>query len=96
MTNSKGPTKGAMAKLLLLKLINCHSINSALESMIKKHATNSAAFSGKGQTLGGDPAAPDIVGETKATFDGAIKHLDPQLKVLLGLLGLYFIFWFFR
>jgi len=67
--------------------------------MIKKHATTSATFSGKGQTLGGEPAAPDIVGEAKDTFDGAkaqFSQLDPQLKVLLGLLGLYFVFWFFQ
>jgi len=71
---------------------------SALESMIKKHATSSAAFSGRGQTLGGDPAPPDVVGEVTNTLNGATAHfnqLDPQFKVLLGLLGLYFVFWFF-
>lgn len=73
---------------------------SALENTIKKHATNSstAAFSGKGQTLGGDPAAPDVVGEVKGTLDALsarFSELNPQAKVLLGLLGLYFVFWFF-
>jgi len=72
---------------------------SALESMIKKHTTKStASFSGKGQTLGGDPAAPDVVGEVKGSLDGLAARfsaLDPQVKVMLGLLGLYFIFWFF-
>jgi thioredoxin 1 len=72
---------------------------SALESMLKKYSTSStAAFSGQGQTLGGDPAAPDVVGEVKGSLDSLVARfsaLDPQAKVLLGLLGLYVVFWFF-
>jgi len=72
---------------------------SALESMIKKHATSSTtAFSGRGQTLAGDPAPPDIVGEATDSVVGLAARfsaLDPQVKVLFGLLGLYFVFWFF-
>jgi thioredoxin 1 len=67
--------------------------------MLKKYATSStAAFSGQGQTLGGDPAAPDVVGEVKGSLDSLAARfsaLDPQAKVLLGLLGLYVVFWFF-
>jgi thioredoxin 1 len=67
--------------------------------MVKRYATSStASFSGKGQTLGGDPAVPDDVGAVKGSLDGLAARfsaLDPQAKVLLGLLGLYFVFWFF-
>jgi len=74
---------------------------SGLESTLQKHAviSNSTAFSGKGNTLGGSPAAPDIVGEGEQTLNkifGAFTHLDPQLRVLLGLIGLYLVFWYFR
>ena len=103
----KGSTKvdqvrGANKRLgwIFSWLIPCWVICSELENTIKKHATTSstAAFSGKGQTLGGDPAAPDVVGEVKGAFDSLsarFSELNPQAKVLLGLLGLYFVFWFF-
>ncbi|EKM61381.1 uncharacterized protein PHACADRAFT_83237 [Phanerochaete carnosa HHB-10118-sp] len=65
---------------------------AALESTVRKHASGSpstATFQGKGQTLGGSPApsAPELPG---ANF---FSKLDPQAKVLLGLLGAYFVFW---
>ncbi|KDR85488.1 hypothetical protein GALMADRAFT_234390 [Galerina marginata CBS 339.88] len=75
---------------------------SILTNTIRKHATTSAgpsgAFSGKGQTLGGSPAAPDVAGDIKETLDKAtagFSQIDPQMKILLGLLGLYFMFWYF-
>ena len=69
---------------------------------MRKHATgtsssSASAFSGKGQTFGGAPAAPDVAGELKQGVDritGGFGQLDPQMKVLLGLLGLYFVFWY--
>jgi len=71
-----------------------------LESTLQKHAVSSTstAFSGKGQTLGGDPAAPDVVGEGKQALDKAFAgftQIDPQLRVFLGLIGLYLVFWYF-
>lgn len=73
---------------------------SALESIIQKYAASptSTAFSGKGHTLGGAPAAPDVVGDVKQTLDKAsagFTQLDPQLRVFLGLIGLYLLFWYF-
>jgi len=73
---------------------------SLLESTIEKHvvSSTSTAFSGKGQTLGGSPAAPDVVGEAKQTLDKAsagFTRIDPQLRVFLGLIGLYLVFWYF-
>lgn len=74
---------------------------SALTEKVKKYAAGSggstAAFSGKGHTLGGEPVAPDVVGEVKQTLGNAsagLNQLDPQLKVLLGLVGLYLVFWY--
>jgi len=75
---------------------------SGLESILRKHAVidpASTSFSGKGNTLGGGPGTPDIVGEGKQTLDKIsawFTQLDPQLKVLLGLVGLYLVFWCFR
>ena len=73
---------------------------SALESTIQKHAVNSSstAFSGKGHTLGGSAAAPDVVGNAKQTLDKAaagFTQIDPQLQVFLGLIGLYLLFWYY-
>jgi len=77
---------------------------SALESTIQKHAASSTstAFSGKGHTLGGNPAEPDVVGgDTHAMEHTADKilawftQLDPQFRVFLGFMGLYLVFWYF-
>ncbi|KIP10084.1 hypothetical protein PHLGIDRAFT_101658 [Phlebiopsis gigantea 11061_1 CR5-6] len=68
-----------------------------LEATVRKHASGSSttagAFSGKGHTLGGTttsstPSLPDIP-NVKTWYSG----LDPQAKVLLGLVGAYFVFW---
>jgi len=73
----------------------------ALANTIKKHASGSpstsGAFYGKGQTLGGAPAQPDVVGEVQQTLNKAsegITQIDPQVKILLGLVGLYLVFWY--
>ncbi|KAF9486440.1 thioredoxin-domain-containing protein [Pholiota conissans] len=74
---------------------------SALESTLRRHASQSSdsagAFSGRGQTLGGGPAPPDVVGDVKQTLDRAtagFTNIDPQLKVFLGLGALYLLFWY--
>jgi thioredoxin 1 len=70
--------------------------------MLKKHAVidpSSTAFSGKGNTLGGGPEALDVVGDGKQTLNKIsawFTQLDPQVRVLLGLVGLYLVFWSFR
>jgi thioredoxin 1 len=82
-------------KLLIFILYN----DSGLESELLKHASPSSsssstsAFSGKGHRLGGDSdslaaAARDT---TRAAADKI--NIDPQLKLLLGLLGAYLVFW---
>ncbi|CAA7265884.1 unnamed protein product [Cyclocybe aegerita] len=73
---------------------------AALEATLKSHAVASkgSAFTGRGQTLGGAPATPDVVAEAQGALNGItgqFNQLDPQLKVMLGLLALYFVFWFF-
>ncbi|EPQ60354.1 thioredoxin-domain-containing protein [Gloeophyllum trabeum ATCC 11539] len=63
-----------------------------LESAVRRHASSSgsaSAFSGKGQTLGGSTPKPDV-GDAIA----GVKNLDPQVKVLLALLGAYLLFWY--
>lgn len=72
--------------------------NSALEDAIKRHSGGSvsSAFSGRGQTLGGAPAPADIAGDVKDSVNKATTHvtnLDPQVKVLLALVGAYVLFW---
>lgn len=72
-----------------------------LTNTVRKHATTSggtsSSFNGKGQTLGGGPAPPDVAGEIKQSVDkvtGGFNQLDPQMKIFLGLLGMYFVFWY--
>jgi len=72
---------------------------NALESALRKHASSSstATFSGTGRTLGGDPAPKDVVGGVKNSVNQAtakVTNLDPQVKVFLGLLGAYLVFWY--
>lgn len=66
--------------------------------MIKKHATSSmTAFSGMGQTVGGEPVPPDVIGEVQSSLGGVwarFSQLDPQFIILAVLLGLYYVFWF--
>jgi thioredoxin 1 len=75
---------------------------TGLETTLQKHAVidpASTAFSGKGNTLGGGPEALDAVGDGKLTLNKIsawFTQLDPQLRVLLGLVGLYLVFWSFR
>jgi len=76
------------------------SLFSGLENTLKKHAVVSSgpSFSGKGHTLGGAPAGPDVVGEAKNVYDGVAARfdgLDPQMKVLFLLLGLYGLFYYY-
>lgn len=71
---------------------------TALENAVRKHAGTSSAgvFTGKGQTLGGGPA-PASAADVKDTFTQAtaqVTNLDPQVKVLLGLIGAYLLFWY--
>ncbi|PFH52222.1 hypothetical protein AMATHDRAFT_140468 [Amanita thiersii Skay4041] len=66
---------------------------SGVENALRKHssASGSGAFSGKGQTLGGSSASSrEIASQTGPSFG----NLDPQLKVLLGLIGAYLVFWY--
>ncbi|KAF9056082.1 thioredoxin-like protein [Panaeolus papilionaceus] len=73
---------------------------SALESTISKHASASSgttAFNGRGQTLGGAPAPPDIAGTANQQLNHLGEYwnkLDPQLRVFVGLIGLYAAFYF--
>ncbi len=70
----------------------------ALEAAIRKYALNTVtAFSGRGQTLGGGPAPVDFGHNIKNTFYDAnrtLSGLDPQLKILLLLVGSYGLFWY--
>ncbi|EJD54424.1 thioredoxin-domain-containing protein [Auricularia subglabra TFB-10046 SS5] len=69
-----------------------------IENALKKHsggasASSAGAFGGKGQTLGGSAAStPAAVRAADAA--GGIVNLDPQVKILLGLLGAYLVLYF--
>jgi thioredoxin 1 len=71
---------------------------NGLENALNKHASSSAAtsaFSGKGQTLGGSAApSPKVSAPAHVTRASPSAGLDPQLKVLLGLVGAYLAFWY--
>ncbi|KAF9454155.1 thioredoxin-domain-containing protein [Macrolepiota fuliginosa MF-IS2] len=71
---------------------------NALESTLRKHATSStAAFTGAGRTLGGDQAPNDMARDVKNSVNQAtakVTNLNPQVKVFLGLIGAYLVFWY--
>ncbi|KIK70670.1 hypothetical protein GYMLUDRAFT_210022 [Collybiopsis luxurians FD-317 M1] len=65
---------------------------TGLEAAIRKHSSTSSdstgSFSGKGQTLGGGSA--DVAEPSASLF----SNMDPQVRVLLYLLGAYLLFWY--
>jgi len=71
---------------------------TALEGAIRKHSSTSSSgvFAGKGQTLGGGAATigKTDVQNTMNQAAGTVTNLDPQVKVLLGLVGAYLLFWY--
>ncbi|KAJ3865238.1 thioredoxin-domain-containing protein [Lentinula novae-zelandiae] len=65
---------------------------AGLRAAIVKHssgAAESGAFSGKGQTLGSGGGG-DIDEPSSSLF----SNIDPQVRVLLYLLGAYLVFWY--
>lgn len=82
------------------------SMNRGIEAALKKHASggasasSSGAFAGKGHRLDGGAAPIDITGDAKRAVDnatnavaGGLANVDPQVKILAGLVGLYAVFW---
>ncbi|KAF8078925.1 thioredoxin-domain-containing protein [Lyophyllum atratum] len=71
---------------------------AALENAVRRHSgpSSSGAFTGKGQTLGGGPATVDKmdIQNTVNQATGKVTNLDPQVKILLGLVGAYLLFWY--
>jgi thioredoxin 1 len=70
---------------------------NALESALRKHAgvsPTSTPFSGKGQTLGGSGGANTSPPSQPKEAQPGVWRLDPQVKVLLGLMGVYVLFWY--
>ncbi|KAG5722297.1 Peptide-N(4)-(N-acetyl-beta-glucosaminyl)asparagine amidase [Termitomyces sp. T112] len=70
---------------------------TALESALRRHSgpSSSGVFVGKGQTLGAGPASIDKtdISNTLNQATGAVSNLHPPLKILLGLVAVYFLFW---
>ncbi|KAF8640385.1 hypothetical protein AX17_000055 [Amanita inopinata Kibby_2008] len=64
---------------------------SGLEDALRRHSSGSSSgtFTGKGQTLGSSNTAGS---NTQA--GGLLSNIDPQVKVLLGLIGAYFVFYY--
>ncbi|KAI0278169.1 thioredoxin-like protein [Russula aff. rugulosa BPL654] len=69
---------------------------SALESAVRRHSSGSgstsAAFSGRGQSLGGSSAAAPPPRNDGS--EGPLVNLDPQVKKLLIFFGAYLVFWY--
>jgi len=70
-----------------------------LENAIKKHAGSAgsagAAFTGKGQTLSGSAPTNNTAANIGAGI-GGITNIDPQVKLFLGLIGVYLVLWYFK
>ncbi|XP_006454115.1 hypothetical protein AGABI2DRAFT_189422 [Agaricus bisporus var. bisporus H97] len=71
---------------------------NGLENTLKKHASSSTGtFSGAGQTLGGQAAPRDVAKDVQGGVNNArarVTNLDPQLKIFLGLIAAYLVFWY--
>jgi thioredoxin 1 len=67
---------------------------AALENAVQRHSSGStaAAFSGRGQSLGGSSAAPPPPRNDR--FEVPVINLDPQVKKLLIFFGAYMLFWY--
>jgi len=75
----------------------------ALESTIKKHAgsggsSSSGVFVGKGNTVGGAKPSPTAgkVTPTYAEVAEGVTNIDPQLKLLVGFVTLYLLYWYYK
>ncbi|KAG6337067.1 hypothetical protein ID866_2020 [Astraeus odoratus] len=81
----------AMPTFIFLKgNTQVHTIKGAdrvgLQNAVKRFATSSqGAFPGQGNTLGGSSSS--------SQGRGTWANLDPQLKILLGLVAAYIFFW---
>jgi len=64
---------------------------AAIESALQKHSSGSAsaAFAGRGQSLGGSSGAPP-----PPRLEAPLVNLDPQVKKLLYFFGAYLLFWY--
>ena len=73
-------------------------VRSGLEDALRRHSTgtggSSGSFTGKGQTLGGGSSNAGSGGAGAGGAVMAFQALDPQVKVLLCLLGGYIVFWY--
>jgi len=67
---------------------------SAIENALGKHSSgsDSASFSGRGQSLGGSSAATPAPGN--AAWEAPLVNIDPQVKKLLYFFGVYLLFWY--
>ncbi|KII93594.1 hypothetical protein PLICRDRAFT_35821 [Plicaturopsis crispa FD-325 SS-3] len=61
-------------------------------SSVSSSTSSGAAFTGKGHTLGGATVSPSAQDSVKGAVAG-VSNMDPQVKILLGLLGAYLMFW---
>ena len=76
---------------LELNLYHLRALEEAVRRLSSGGSGSSGSFSGRGQTLGGGPSnAGGVGGDGVAILQG----LDPQVKVLLCLLGGYALFWY--
>uniref|UniRef100_A0A0W0FAT7 Thioredoxin domain-containing protein n=1 Tax=Moniliophthora roreri TaxID=221103 RepID=A0A0W0FAT7_MONRR len=68
---------------------------AALGDALRRHSSGSGSFSGKGHTLGGGstPAAP-VAAAGGGDLTTKFNNLDPQVRVLIYLLGAYLLFWY--
>jgi len=73
---------------------------AGLTNTIAKHASSpsTTAFAGKGQTLGStsstNSSPPNTTKNTSGLIDTYWTPLEPQLKVFVGLVGAYALFWY--
>ncbi|KIJ66249.1 hypothetical protein HYDPIDRAFT_109243 [Hydnomerulius pinastri MD-312] len=68
-------------------------LQNALKQFASSASSSAGAFSGKGQTLGGSSSSTPSPRDVSNSASSAWSNMNPQVKVLLGLLAVYVFFW---
>ena len=91
-------TSGTCISLLpnILLFMGSRGLDAAVQRL-SESSKSSGVFTGKGQTLAGATTGPDLksqANQTASKVTSRFNNIDPQVKVLLGLVVAYAAFWY--
>jgi thioredoxin 1 len=91
-------TNGTCISLMpdILLIMVSRGLEAAVQRL-SESSKSSGVFTGKGQTLGGATTGPDLksqANQAASNVTSSFNNIDPQVKVLLGLVVAYAAFWY--